>query len=344
MHHANTTLRIHLRSETHDDESDALVSVQVRLIFQWIFNSVLCELVDIFGTITNIINIVCFVKLGIRDPVNISLLGLASSDLGCLITLIWTNICYNPAFNGLDLPFSPIDFQYLTGTRLHIVFTRVTGCITAFITLERCLCVAMPLKVKRIFTPTRVSTIIAVLYMAVIANMLPMYYVTRLSVIFSPARNKTIIGFVYANNRDRVEGATCAVSCVFVPLSSFTIIVVCTLTLVAKLRRKSEWRQNVGSVQTEKATCRDQKTTKMVIVISSLFIVCFLPVCLVMLAMLIDKEFSIIGKRRNVFICVFSVCFLLESINSAMNIFIYYYMSTKYRNMLQQMIPLLRPK
>lgn len=180
--------------------------------------------------------------------------------------------------------------------------------------------------------------------MAVIANMFPMYYVTRLSVIFSPARNKTIIGFVYTNNRERVEGATCAVSCVLVPLSSFTVIVVCTLTLVAKLQRKSEWRQNVGSVQTEKATCRDQKATKMVIVISSLFIVCFLPVCLVMLAMLIDKEFSIIGKKRNVFICVFSVCFLLESINSAMNIFIYYYMSTKYRNMLQKMIPLLRPK
>lgn len=98
----------------------------------------LCKSVNILFRIA-FIN--CFFRM------HVLLAGLSSSDLGCLITLIWTNICYNPAFNDLDLPFSPIDFQYLTGTRLHIVFTRVTGCITAFITLERCLCVAMPLKV-----------------------------------------------------------------------------------------------------------------------------------------------------------------------------------------------------
>lgn len=51
------------------------VSYQVRLVFQWVCFAIVCELVDIFGTVTNIINIICFVKQGFRDPVNVSLLG-----------------------------------------------------------------------------------------------------------------------------------------------------------------------------------------------------------------------------------------------------------------------------
>ncbi|CAG5126086.1 unnamed protein product, partial [Candidula unifasciata] len=50
------------------------VSYEARLIFQWICFAIVCELVDIFGTATNIINIICFIKQGFRDPVNVSLL------------------------------------------------------------------------------------------------------------------------------------------------------------------------------------------------------------------------------------------------------------------------------
>lgn len=59
-----------------------------------------------------------------------------------------TNVCYNPAFDTLDLGTDPVEFQYLTGAWPHVAFTRVTSWITAFITLERCLCITMPLKVR----------------------------------------------------------------------------------------------------------------------------------------------------------------------------------------------------
>lgn len=51
------------------------VSDGVRLVVQWVVYSVVCQLIDIFGTVTNIINIICFIKQGFKDPVNISLLG-----------------------------------------------------------------------------------------------------------------------------------------------------------------------------------------------------------------------------------------------------------------------------
>ncbi|CAG5115105.1 unnamed protein product, partial [Candidula unifasciata] len=71
---------------------------------------------------------------------------LAVSDIGCLATLIWTNICFTPAFIEADLPFDTIEVTYLTSGIPHVTFTRVTGWITALITLERCLCITAPLK------------------------------------------------------------------------------------------------------------------------------------------------------------------------------------------------------
>ncbi|CAG5129745.1 unnamed protein product, partial [Candidula unifasciata] len=53
---------------------DDIVSDGTRLIFQWICFQVLGQLMVVFGAVTNVINIICFVKQGFKDSVNISLL------------------------------------------------------------------------------------------------------------------------------------------------------------------------------------------------------------------------------------------------------------------------------
>lgn len=127
-----------------------------------------------------------------------------------------------------------------------------------------------------------------------------------------------------------------AISGVLLELGSFVIVFVCTVTLVVKLQDKTKWRQmSTASGQADNASTRDQKVTKMVMVISSLFIVCFSSTCMTLLAMMLEPELSVGGRHRNLFICVFSICFVLESANSAMNIFIYYHMSSKYKNVLR---------
>ncbi|CAG5124060.1 unnamed protein product, partial [Candidula unifasciata] len=50
------------------------ISAYTTLVFQWVVYTVVCQTIDVFGLVTNIINIVCFVKQGFKDPVNISLL------------------------------------------------------------------------------------------------------------------------------------------------------------------------------------------------------------------------------------------------------------------------------
>ncbi|CAG5125237.1 unnamed protein product, partial [Candidula unifasciata] len=71
-------------------------------IFEWALFTAVCQVIDVFGIVTNIINII-FTK--------------------------------------------SIAVIYLVFGMPHFAFTRVSGCITAFITLERCLSIVMPLKV-----------------------------------------------------------------------------------------------------------------------------------------------------------------------------------------------------
>lgn len=75
--------------------------------------------------------------------------GLAISDLGCLSTTIWFSISFTPAVAAADVPFDVPGVAYLIGALPHLSFSRITSWITAIITLERCLCIILPLKVKK---------------------------------------------------------------------------------------------------------------------------------------------------------------------------------------------------
>lgn len=59
------------------DGQGPLISDKVLIVFQWIIFSIVCQSIVIFGIITNIINIICFVKQGFKDSVNVSLLGMS---------------------------------------------------------------------------------------------------------------------------------------------------------------------------------------------------------------------------------------------------------------------------
>ena len=63
------------------------------------------ECVCFVGVATNIINIIVFVKLGLRETTSISMMSLAVSDLLMSVISLWSNLLYIPPFRNLDLPF-----------------------------------------------------------------------------------------------------------------------------------------------------------------------------------------------------------------------------------------------
>ncbi|CAG5130215.1 unnamed protein product, partial [Candidula unifasciata] len=55
-------------------QSVALISDEIITILKWIVYTVVCQLVNGFGIVTNIINIACFIKQGFKDTTNICLM------------------------------------------------------------------------------------------------------------------------------------------------------------------------------------------------------------------------------------------------------------------------------
>lgn len=52
------------------------ISDEAVLVYTNVVYSFVCQAIDVFGVVTNVINIVCFAKQGFKDPINISLLGM----------------------------------------------------------------------------------------------------------------------------------------------------------------------------------------------------------------------------------------------------------------------------
>lgn len=122
------------------------------------------------------------------------------------------------------------------------------------------------------------------------------------------------------------------------PFGAFMIVTICTVILSTQLRRSTEWRQTAATdAKNDKISSRNLKVAKMVVTIAILFIACFTPISIVMLAITFVPAMSLSGRYVQVSIILGEVTFILEGINSSMNIFIYHHMSSKYRDRFKQL-------
>lgn len=194
-------------------------------------------------------------------------------------------------------------------------------------------------------TSSRVSVLIVIVFVILLSSVAPLYVVNKLGLKFFPGRNKTLLGLVLTSDREKVERASFAINNVFIPFSAFIVVSVCTVTLVVTIRKRSAWRvKSTTATQADNITSKNQRVAKMVVVISALFIACFVPISALFVAMVIEPELSIDGTYRNTLIVVGGLGFVLESINSSVNIFIYYHMSSKYRCIFHQIFHFSRNK
>ena len=153
------------------------------------------EIVGLFGIIGNVVNIINFKKQGYRDGANVTFTALSISDLGFLVIQQFYIYALNPWTNDADLNMFKNDIHLLMAY-LAEYFQRVSGLITSFAAFERCLCVVLPMKVKRFVNPkvsVIVNTLIAVIFLGYLV--LP-YCLIYIDWKYVPVINKTIL-YVY---------------------------------------------------------------------------------------------------------------------------------------------------
>ncbi|CAG5117003.1 unnamed protein product, partial [Candidula unifasciata] len=78
MYAISTALSTYTEPVVHDSRklsmATDLISDSLRQTLQWIVYCVIGQSIVVFGIAANIVNIVCFVRQGFREPINVSLL------------------------------------------------------------------------------------------------------------------------------------------------------------------------------------------------------------------------------------------------------------------------------
>jgi hypothetical protein len=189
---------------------------------------------------------------------------------------------------------------------------------------------------KLIVTPKRVTLVTALVFIFCFCTVTPVYVISRLDTKYSSHRNRSVFGLVFTKDREYVERISFIINNFATPFIAFVIIVICTVILSYKLRDSTKWRDiAVKSSKDDRVTNRNLKVAKMVVLISVIFIVCFVPNTISMLAVACILDLFLEGQYLNISIILGGLGYTLESLNSSVNIFIYYNMSSKYQNYLR---------
>ncbi|GFO05254.1 chemosensory receptor a [Plakobranchus ocellatus] len=331
-------------------ESDGVsIAVLKELDHILIYTVIIILLFSVLGMGTNIINLVVFTKMGVHETTTISMLALAVSDFLCCVLSLLAYMCYLPAFRDLpNLPFRPTEVSSETALSVRPYLTRTGALITAFITLERCLCVVVPMKVKNIITVpvTRISMV--AIYVITVLPYIAHVFQTKLDWKFYPLLNRTLIGRVHLENPlvYVVMKVTTFICGFLYLLSASAIIFFCTLFLVITLVRSSKRREAMTKqTQIPLGKAVDLRVTrsrkeirliKMVVAIAILFIICHIPGMIVIFISAVTPEYLQTDRYSPSTTLMKSFLFAFEVISNSTNFFVYYAIGSRFKVVFRQ--------
>ncbi|KAH9502915.1 hypothetical protein Btru_072374 [Bulinus truncatus] len=322
-----------------------MISDFTRDLFIVINHMVIDMCICILGIVGNCVNITVFVRQGLRRSVNLSLCAMSFSDLLGLVFQTWQNICLNPYMQETDAPVDFLMLQILTGGCPNILMIRITGWITMYITFERCLSVLIPLKIRRIITFERTVVILVFIFALNVSFFLLLYAIDYLSWEFNPSRNMTVLTLSVREGKELLDFIFNSAH-FYLSIIAFVLVVIFTVVLVVNLKKRSQWRRGVTSdgEQQEALSKRENKAIGMVVAVSAVMIVCYAPGVLCSILTSVIDSFGFSGGQFNLHQMVWSFCFVFHSINSSINVILYFKMSSKYRTTAMEIFTFLKKK
>ncbi|KAK3777839.1 hypothetical protein RRG08_038087 [Elysia crispata] len=309
-----------------------------------------CPVIGLCGIIANIINIIIFIRNGFTESINVSLFGLAISDLLALLFLVPFAAFINPySLYSEDLNWNAMDFALILVAFPNSTFNRTTCLITVFITVERCLCFVMPLRVKSLITPRRSAIIVAAIFALMTFNLVLAYVAMQLDWRLDPGRNKTMIGTVLTRHDSSELLNIRNIISLCSQLFSLLALVVSNIALAVAVKKQAKWRarivitapqqnQTAASNRTaDSTTYRNRRLARMIQFLSLILFVTYFFSSVIYLISQFVREFNFYGRYKNEYRSFWMVALAAQGLNSSVNIVFYYRMNIKYRNRFNKM-------
>lgn len=339
---------VHPTGLTNFVPSEALVSNEVREMLEYMVDFSLISVVCLIGAFTNAVAIAIFYRQGYNDTINISLTSIAFWDIiKCICGFMYRT-------RGIARHFSPA-FSFTYETIVLFVFanpsfycTPVTSALAAYVAVERCLCVSLPFTVKYLLTRKVVTIVMVALSIISFSSLAVTYAARRIVWVYSSKFDAVIATEVYADpsTTDAFNNYYSVVLMVWV-VASLVLQSICTVIITYHLNKASKFRsqssnavvastdvnkQKDDSEKNAKMSSRDKHVTKMLLVIIVFNIAALLPTVISAIGKLAEPEFYVFRRYHNFFITRFYFLSLCEFLNAAANPFVYYVMSSSFKN------------
>ncbi|GFO38451.1 chemosensory receptor a [Plakobranchus ocellatus] len=311
-----------------------IVSDEVRHILFTILVQVGQLVIASFGILSNVVNIIVYFKMGFSETSSVTLTALALTDLLTEIWLVLMAASLQSHYTGAQVTPLSVTIMYLLSTASNAVLGYGSW-ITAIISTERCLCIVFPLKVKSIFTVRRITMLLTVVLIIQLVSIIPTYATIELTYVQSPLTNRSTLVLARSEYSLYVETITMFALFTIPSVICFSIVVICTIFLVVKLNQSAKWRQSTSNAtqgQEGTMSTKENRVVRTVVLICAIYIFCFAPNVLTVTTMAAYPDFNETDPYLgNLLSVCFIIAFPCHAICSAVNIFVYLGMSTKYR-------------
>ena len=298
-----------------------------------------------FGFISNITNIIIFLKLGIKENVSTLLLSLSVSDLTYL-TLITPTMCsmfFLAYAKDYPWPFDERIMRFLFYWPAVTVYD-ISAYISVSLGVVRCACVSMPLKFKLVFTKARTVKWVLFLVVLAVVMRIPVLLIYRVTYRKDPSTNVSTVYMGEISNKGDMLDINDVLNRGILTNISYITMIACICVLSFKLHKASLIRQScttqlpqsslsgVKKLSSQKQLqAKDLQVIKSVVLICMIFIFSQLPFLIVSAYRLFDPDFTEGLRLQYLMFLTTQISLTFTYLNASANIFVYYNYNSKYK-------------
>ncbi|CAL1539476.1 unnamed protein product, partial [Lymnaea stagnalis] len=229
--------------------------------------------------------------------------------------------------------------------------TYVTSVLAAYVAIERCLCVTMPLKVKWMLTRKVSFVVCSLVSFVVFGCFVVVFGIYDIVWVWDPSYNASVAVYQYnAFSTQHTEAlfGYYNLSGTLWPMASLVVIVISAVVISVKLRQASEFRNqhhnggmvkdsresgapNNGQANPNPKASRDQKVVKMLLVIIVLYIINLSPRVAHFLAKYLITEYYYLRAYHNLATAMAYIVLFFDYLNASVGLFVFLSMSSTFR-------------
>ncbi|KAI8772217.1 chemosensory receptor C [Biomphalaria glabrata] len=209
------------------------------------------------GLIFNVINTQVFTKQGVKDCVTICLLSLSLTDNGSLCCGLMAAGCR--IFKAMTVSGGETTFfvdpmsVWLLLVQGQFCFYDLSTYTTAFIAIERCLCVMMPFKFKSIFTLRNSLFILLSLYAGTFFLHVFLFAYTEFRTLYNPKFNMSQSFIYYSPLRLLLEKYLQIINHLCLPCFALLVILITTVVMIKGLIKSNNFMKKCVAQTSPKA-------------------------------------------------------------------------------------------